>query len=92
MAGQSKAAIFLQSRVSSTGCSLVVALILAAGLGGCVAPSGLPAPKAVSLEEAKKITAEFEEKILTRPPRTINDITRVLSQERQTTSRRLKSP
>jgi len=39
-------------------------------------------PKAVSLEEAKKITAQFEGEPFTPPPRTINDIASILSQEK----------
>ncbi len=67
------------SAVSLTRGYLAAILILVIGLGGCVAPDG---PKVVSLEEAKKITATFEERVFSPPPRTIGDITRVLAQEK----------
>ncbi len=51
-------------------------------LSGCVTPADKGNAKAVSLEEAKKVTAKFEEKTFTPPPRTINDITLVLAQEK----------
>ncbi len=39
-------------------------------------------PPPVSLEEAKKITATFEESYFVPPPRTINDITKILELQR----------
>ena len=49
---------------------------------GCVTPAEKGGPRAVSLEEAKKITAILEGQEFTPPPRTINDITKIIAQER----------
>ncbi len=59
---------------------------LLAGLAGTLALAACEAdgtgPPAVSLEEAKKITATFEGGSFVPPPRTINDITAVLDQQK----------
>jgi tetratricopeptide (TPR) repeat protein len=57
-----------------------VALMLTAA--GCGSTTVGGKPKAVSLEEAKQITAQFEDASFTPPPRNINDIKAVLSQEK----------
>ena len=49
---------------------------------GCVTPVEKAGSPSVSLEEAKKITATFEGQPFTPPPRTINDITAILAQDR----------
>lgn len=59
--------------------SLIVIVLL---LVGCVTPAEKGKPRAVSLEEAKKITATFAGQTFTPPPRTIKDITAVLAQEK----------
>jgi len=59
-----------------------IAAIFIFFLAGCVTPSGKSGPRAVSLEEAKKITATFEGQAFTPPPRSINDITKILKQEK----------
>jgi len=51
-------------------------------LAGCQESVRKNSPPAVSLEEAKKITATFVGQAFTPPPRTINDITAILSQEK----------
>src|SRR5258708_18452345 len=53
----------------------ILFLGLALGLAACQ-------PRAVSLEEAKKITAEFQGEGFVPPPRTIADISAILDQER----------
>lgn len=57
---------------------MVVILLLA----GCQVSVKDTKPPAVSLEEAKKITATFEGGSFTPPPRTINDVTTILTQEK----------
>ena len=47
---------------------------------GCVTPSDMGAPPSVSLEEAKEITAEFEGRDFTPPPRTVHDIEDLLAE------------
>src|SRR5260370_32517334 len=53
----------------------ILFLGLALGLAACQ-------PRAVSLDEAKKITAEFQGEGFVPPPRTIADISAILDQER----------
>ena len=60
----------------------LIAIPLILFLASCVTSAKWGGPKAVSLEEAKKITATFEGHSFTPPPRTINDITKVLAQEK----------
>jgi CHAT domain-containing protein len=57
---------------------MIVAAFL---LAGCQAAAPKKTIPSVSLEEAKKITATFVGQGFTPPPRTINDITAILSQE-----------
>ncbi|MFH1489525.1 MAG: CHAT domain-containing protein [Pseudomonadota bacterium] len=61
---------------------LFIATPLLLLLISCATPSDKSKPPTVSLEEAKKITATFEGQDFTPPPRTINDITKILSQEK----------
>src|SRR5258708_13247196 len=53
----------------------ILFLGLAIGLSACQ-------PRAVSVDEAKKITAEFQGEGFVPPPRTIADISAILDQER----------
>ena len=57
---------------------MVIILLLA----GCQVSVKDTKPPAVSLEEAKKITATFAGSTFTPPPRTINDVTAILRQEK----------
>jgi len=66
------------SRLNMSYAAVICILLLV----GCVTPDKRGEPKAVSLEEAKKITATFEGQAFTPPPRTINDITAILKQEK----------
>ena len=60
---------------------LLNSLFLTILLTGCAGTTGENVPPTVPLEEAKKITATFAHDF-TPPPRTINDVTAILSQER----------
>ena len=64
-----------------TGVKRKLAVILTAAIAPALAAceSG---PPAVSLEEAKQITARFEGESFVPPPRTINDITAIFDQEK----------
>ena len=71
-----------QAAVSCHPLMVFIAIPLMFLLTGCMTPAEKGAPPAVSLEEAKKITATFEGQAFTPPPRTINDITKILAQEK----------
>ena len=55
-------------------------LALTVSLAACQTDGG---PPALTLEEAKKVTATFEESSFTPPPRTIKDITAILDKEKR---------
>ena len=61
-------------------CSRLIVLFSLAMLASGCQPKG---PPALSLEEAKKVTASFSGRTFIPPPRTINDITAILDQQKQ---------
>ena len=62
-------------------CSAVIAGVVAVALLGACQTDGTSTP-AMSLDEAKQVTATFEGGSFVPPPRTINDITAVLDQQK----------
>ena len=64
-----------------TGVKRKLAIILTAAIAPVLAACE-GGPPTVSLEEAKQITAKFEGESFVPPPRTINDITAILDQQK----------
>ena len=69
------------ARHSSAAGTLLPALAVVVSLAGCQ-PDG-SSPPALSLDEARKVTATFEGGSFTPPPRTITDITAILDQQKR---------